>query len=158
MAKDSPQAIENREYFSKKLNLLMNLNDKKQIDLSKDLNIPKSTLTGYVKGTSLPSPGTVQKIADYFNVKKSDLDLRFIEPDSNSTTTDGMSRADRRDIAKSLDEMMAQIESKSDEPLMYNGVELSDSTLSLLKNAFEFALIETKKINKVKYNPNKNKK
>ena len=40
-------------------------------------------MTGYVKGTSLPTPGNVQKIADYFRIKKSDLDLRF----TNQTNT-----------------------------------------------------------------------
>ncbi|MBF0709763.1 hypothetical protein IR059_00800 [Gemella sp. GL1.1] len=39
--------------------------------------MPKSTITGYTKGTSLPTAGNVQKIADYFNVAKSELDLRF---------------------------------------------------------------------------------
>ena len=50
------------------------------------MNIPKSTLTGYVKGTSLPTPGNIQKIADYFNVKKSDLDLRFSNQNKSDTT------------------------------------------------------------------------
>lgn len=77
MAKFSPQEIENRKYFTDKLNYLTKLNKKKQVDLHRDLGIPKSTLTGYYKGTSLPNPGNLQKIADYFNVVKSELDLRF---------------------------------------------------------------------------------
>lgn len=88
MAKNSPQEKENRLYFSTKLNELLYSRNKKQIDLHRDLNIPKSTITGYVKGTSLPTGGNLQKIADYFNVLKSDLDLRFVKDlHSNAPTT-----------------------------------------------------------------------
>lgn len=77
MAKADPQDKDNRIQFSNKLRGLLNLRNKKQIDLHRDLGIPKSTITGYVKGTSLPSPETSQKIADYFNVPRSELDPRF---------------------------------------------------------------------------------
>lgn len=77
MVRKSPQDKKNKQFFSAKLNELLSLNNKKQIDLHKDLGIPKSTITGYVKGTSLPTMGNLQKIADYFNVLKSDIDLRF---------------------------------------------------------------------------------
>lgn len=88
MAKNSPQEKENRLYFSTKLNELLYSHNKKQVDLHRDLNIPKSTITGYVKGTSLPTGGNLQKIADYFNVLKSDLDLRFVKDlHSNTPTT-----------------------------------------------------------------------
>ena len=85
MAKNSPQDLENREYFSKRLNLLMEQKGIRQIDLHNALDIPKSTITGYVKGKSLPTAGNLQKIADFLNVKKSFLDLRFIDTVSTST-------------------------------------------------------------------------
>lgn len=88
MVKSSPQDDKNKLYFSIKLNELLNLNNKKQIDLHRDLQIPKSTITGYVKGTSLPTMGNLQKIADYFNVLKSDIDLRF--KTANNNTEDGL--------------------------------------------------------------------
>lgn len=78
MAKNSPQDLENREVFSANLNRLMSEKGIRQIDLHNSLDIPKSTITGYVKGRSLPTPGNVQKIADFLNVKKSDLDPRFL--------------------------------------------------------------------------------
>ena len=77
MAKNSPQDLKNKDFFSRKFNELLNKHGKKQADISRDLSMPKSTVTGYVQGTSLPTAGNVQKLADYFNVKKSDLDLRF---------------------------------------------------------------------------------
>lgn len=84
MAKNSPQDIKNRAYFSDNLNRIMKEKGVRQIDLHNNTDIPKSTITGYVKGSSLPTPGNLQKIADFLNVKKSDLDLRFI-PREEST-------------------------------------------------------------------------
>lgn len=77
MVKHSPQASKNKQFFSQQLSKLLSEHNKKQIDLHNDLNIPKSTITGYIKGTSLPTAGNLQKIADYFGVLKSDIDLRF---------------------------------------------------------------------------------
>lgn len=77
LAKNSPQDIKNREYFSDNLNRIMKEKGVRQIDLHNNTDIPKSTITGYVKGKSLPTPGNLKKIADFLNVKKSDLDLRF---------------------------------------------------------------------------------
>ncbi len=56
---------------------------KRQIDLHNDLGIPKSTLTGYVKGRSMPNTENLQKLADYFKVEVSDIDPRYfvLEPD-----------------------------------------------------------------------------
>lgn len=88
MAKNSPQDIKNREYFSSRLNLLLEQKGIRQIDLHNSLNIPKSTITGYVKGKSLPTAGNLQKIADFFNVKKSFLDLRFIDTISTSSLSE----------------------------------------------------------------------
>lgn len=83
MSKNSPQDIKNREIFSQNLNRIMKNKGVRQIDLHNNLGIPKSTITGYVKGYSMPTLGNIQKIADYLNVKKSDLDPRF---SANSST------------------------------------------------------------------------
>ncbi|VMX49806.1 phage CI-like repressor [Streptococcus pneumoniae] len=88
MAKNSPQDIENREYFSNKLNELMSINAVRQIDLHNNLGIPKSTLTGYVKGRSLPTAGNLQKLADFFGVLKSTLDPRFASTSAPATITE----------------------------------------------------------------------
>ena len=77
MAKNSPQDVKNREYFSNNLNRVMKEKGIRQIDLHNALEIPKSTITGYVKGRSMPTSGNLQKLADYLGVKKSDLDPRF---------------------------------------------------------------------------------
>jgi len=66
MAKNSPQDLKNREYFSNNLNRVMKEKGIRQIDLHNALEIPKSTITGYVKGRSMPTSGNLQKLADYF--------------------------------------------------------------------------------------------
>lgn len=87
MSKNSPQDIKNREIFSQNLNRIMKNKGVRQIDLHNNLGIPKSTITGYVKGYSMPTFGNIQKIADYLNVKKSDLDPRF-SANSSALKTD----------------------------------------------------------------------
>ncbi|MDG3141402.1 XRE family transcriptional regulator [Streptococcus suis] len=73
----TPQDKEYMRIISSNINSLLSEAGLKQVDLSRGTNIPASTLTGYVKGTSLPIPGNVQKIADFFHVRKSDIDPRF---------------------------------------------------------------------------------
>ena len=60
MAKNSPQDLKNREFFSENLNRIMKEKNIRQVDLHNALGIPKSTLTGYVKGRSMPTAGNLQ--------------------------------------------------------------------------------------------------
>lgn len=83
----TPQDKEDMKVFSANLNAILSDRNCKQVELSKATGIPASTLTGYVKGTSLPIPGNVQKIADYFGVLKSTLDPRFASEDSSIEIT-----------------------------------------------------------------------
>ena len=69
MAKNSPQDLKNREFFSENLNRIMKEKNIRQVDLHNALGIPKSTLTGYVKGRSMPTAGNLQKLADFLHVK-----------------------------------------------------------------------------------------
>ncbi|HEM5176763.1 TPA: helix-turn-helix transcriptional regulator [Streptococcus suis] len=94
----TPQEIELMSVISANINRYLTEQNKKQIDLSRGTGIPPSTLTGYVKGTSLPIPGNVQKIADYFGLKKSDIDPRFkstIPSATPKTVSDDVLRLDR---------------------------------------------------------------
>jgi DNA-binding helix-turn-helix protein len=115
--------------------------------LEQELGFPRSSISKY--NSSDPSVGKIRQIANFLDVSYSSI----ISGDDDN----GLTASDYKDIAKSLDEMMEQLESGDDSPLMYNGQELSETSKALLKNALEYALTETKKENKVKYNPNKNK-
>ena len=62
-----------REIFSRNLRKYMELNDKKQNDIIRDLGINKSTISSWVNGTKLPRMDKVDALAKYFGVKRSDL-------------------------------------------------------------------------------------
>ncbi|AAM79584.1 pleiotropic regulator of exopolysaccharide synthesis, competence and biofilm formation [Streptococcus phage Javan508] len=73
----TPQDEEYKKIISAKINSLLLENNLKQGHLADALEIPRSSFNEYVKGNSLPNPGNVQKIADYFGLMKSDIDPRF---------------------------------------------------------------------------------
>lgn len=120
------------------------LADKKKISLPQlehELGFGNGTIVKWDK--SIPKADKLKKVADYFNVSM------------NYLMGDSLSPSDYKDIAKNLNEIMEQLENGTDSPLMYNGQELSETSKALLRNALEYALTETKKENKVKYNPHK---
>ena len=123
--------------------------------VSKETGITQSTLSDWKRGRSTPKTENMKKIADYFGVTVEYLMTGKEEPKERAPE---LTARDERDITKDLDRIMAEIRKGNDGPLYYNGVEIDDASLNLLQNAIEYALKETKKENKVKYNPNKNKK
>ena len=92
----TPQDKEYMKIFSTNLNNVLSERNCKQAELSRATGIPASTLTGYVKGTSLPIPGNVQKIADFFGLLKSDLDPRFSSTATTSTTLQAIQSVSER--------------------------------------------------------------
>ena len=138
-----------KKIFAKNLRHYLDRENKTQKEVADAIGVSPQTFNTWLQMVALPRMGKVQALADYFGVNKSDL---LEEKDSNS-----LSSSDHKDIGKSLDQMMEQLESGTDSPLMYNGQELSETSKALLRNALEYALTETKHENKVKYNPNKNK-
>ncbi|WP_423789206.1 helix-turn-helix domain-containing protein [Limosilactobacillus mucosae] len=89
----TPQDKEYKKIISSRLNDLLSRSGRKQIDITRSVGIPASTLTGYFKGTRLPSPKNVEKLAEYFNVEKSDIDPRF----GRDTKEDALKTADLAD-------------------------------------------------------------
>ena len=128
----------------------------KDSDVAKYTQIPKSTFSDWKSGKSSPKLPKLQKIADYFGVT---IDyLMTGEKKEVSTTKAELTAKDEREIGRDLDRIMNEIKKGEDGPLFYNGVEMDEKSLILLENAIEYALRESKKENKVKYNPHKNKK
>ncbi|HEN2664512.1 TPA: helix-turn-helix transcriptional regulator, partial [Streptococcus agalactiae] len=56
-----------------------------QKELAEKIGIKPSTLSDYINLRSAPSFGVIQKLADYFGVKKSDIDTTFREKDSGDS-------------------------------------------------------------------------
>ncbi|MDO4666964.1 MAG: S24 family peptidase [Streptococcus sp.] len=73
----SPQDKEAMVFISKKLKNLLKEQGRKQIELAKETGIPASTITGYIKGTSLPVTENVEKIARFLGVTAEEIDLRY---------------------------------------------------------------------------------
>lgn len=138
-----------KRIFAKNLNKYLSLYNKTQKEVADAINVSPQTFNTWCQGIALPRMGKVQRLADYFGIGKTDL----IDEKSFDTLTSN----DERDITKDLDRIMAEIRKGDNGPLYYNGVEIDNASINLLQNAIEFALRETKKENKIKYNPNKNK-
>ncbi len=62
-----------KKIFSKNLKYYMSLHNKEQIDLINDLGFNKSAVSTWCNGTRLPRMDKVEKLAQYFNINRSDL-------------------------------------------------------------------------------------
>ncbi|MCQ9211624.1 MULTISPECIES: LexA family transcriptional regulator [unclassified Streptococcus] len=110
----TPQDKLDMQEFSRRLNNLLSERNCTQAELARQTKIPPSTLTGYVKGTSLPVPGNVQKIADFFGLLKSDIDPRFsssIKPITSSPDA-------KNDTIKAINEKVVQLHSERQENVL----------------------------------------
>lgn len=67
--------LEDRAFFSKNLKYYVEMSGKDQKEISAALGIPESTFSCYVTARAIPRYRTIEKIADYFGVKMSDLIL-----------------------------------------------------------------------------------
>ena len=95
--------------------------------------------------------GSVQALADYFGIGKSDL----IEEKSDQAIE--LNKRDERDIAKRLEQTLNDLEQNQD-GLMFSGEPLDDETKELLKASLENS-IRIAKINaKQKFTPKKYRK
>jgi len=65
--------IPNRIIFSKNLNYFLEKSGKSQKDVCEDLNFSSSTVSDWFSGKKYPRIETLQILADYFNIKKSQL-------------------------------------------------------------------------------------
>ncbi len=63
----------NKEIFAKNLNYYMLLNHKNRNDIARDLDLPYTTVTGWCKGEFYPRIDKIETLANYFDIKKSDL-------------------------------------------------------------------------------------
>lgn len=59
--------------FSKNLKYYLDLNEKTQQDLVKDLGLSSSTVSNWYTGLKLPRMNKIEMLANYFGINKSDL-------------------------------------------------------------------------------------
>lgn len=123
--------------------------------VSKQTGVTQTSLSNWKSGRNTPSMTTLSKLADFFGVT---VDYLMTGEEESEKKETSLTPKDERDIAKKVDKMMKEIEDNTNGPLYYNGEEIDEASLSLLKDALEMAMKHIKPINKEKYNPNKNKK
>ena len=111
---------------------------------------------GYLSklGKSTPNTKKIQLIANHFGVS---LDYLLSGAKEQVEKSPELTARDAKDITKTLNKVMEQFENNENGPLYYDGEEIDETSRILIRNAFEYIIRETKKENKVKYNPNKNK-
>lgn len=145
--------------FSNILKTLRNSHGLTQGELAKQLKMSRSTIGMYESGAREPDFETLELIADYFNV-----DIDYLLGRSSKTTyiphkleEPELTDKDERDIKKDLDSLMDKLNSKEYGPAAYDGEEIPEEDQELFAGQLELMLRRLKKINKVKYNPYKNK-
>lgn len=72
----------NKEIFAENLKHYMKINNKNRSDVCRDLDIPYSTITDWCNANIYPRIDNIERLANYFEIKKSDLVER---KDFNST-------------------------------------------------------------------------
>lgn len=73
----------NKETMSKNLKYYMESRGIDRIKLCTDLNIKYTTLTDWIKGNTYPRIDKIEKMANYFGIRKSDL----VEEHTNALIT-----------------------------------------------------------------------
>ena len=120
--------------------------------LEKELGFSNGSISKWKN--SNPTYKRLQKVADYFHVS-----IEYLVPgeEKPKEKSPELTARDEKDITKTLNKVMEQFENNENGPLYYDGEEIDETSRILIRNAFEYIIRETKKENKVKYNPNKNK-
>lgn len=73
----TPSELKAKKIISANLNDLLLKSGKKKIELQRETNIPRSTLSDYFGGKTLPSVDNLQKLAKAFNVSVGNIDPRY---------------------------------------------------------------------------------
>lgn len=123
----------------------------------KDTGISTSTISTWKTKGSLCGSKLQKIICEYFGVT-ADYLMTGKEPDKQAVVE--LTKRDRRDIKKTVDEIMESLDSNNGETLHYDGVEvtLSEENRELIRHALTLAMQAVKLENKEKFNPHKNGK
>ena len=127
----------------KKLRLEHNLSQK---EFDKIAGVSDKAVSTWENGTKEPRMGTIQKIADFFGIKKSDI----IE--DNDDDLPELTEKDEREIESDLEDMMNSMASAACE----GDDDFED--VEAFKSAIKVAMVQAKRIAKKKYTPKKYRK
>lgn len=113
----------------------------------RDSGISSATMSQWRKRIYSPSSAAIKKIEEYFGIQLS------IEQKNNAPA---LTEKDRRDIARDLEAIMAQLESGGD--MMFDGDPISDEARASIRNALQMGLEIAKVKNKERFTPKKYRK
>ncbi|MDO5882573.1 helix-turn-helix domain-containing protein [Ligilactobacillus animalis] len=115
----TPQEIELKKTISSNLNNFLLLNNKRKIDIHKVTKIPKSTISDYFAGNTLPSEENVEKLAKFFNVENYEIDPRF------------------KPVTNDEENKSAEIEDMLDSAMTFDGKPLSNNDRNVIRGMIE---------------------
>lgn len=62
-----------KKIFAANLNFFLSLNDKKQVDLAKYMDVSTGLVSSWCRGEKMPRVDRIKAICDWFNIEMSDL-------------------------------------------------------------------------------------
>lgn len=139
--------------FKDRLKDLRTVHKLTQSELSRRLNINRTSISKYENGVQIPEIDVLKSLAAFFNVS---VDYLLGNSNSNVTTPTSLSKKEKADIAKDLDEIKQQL-LDSDE-LMFDGMPMDEESITKILSALEVGMEMVRKKNKEKYTPKKYKR
>lgn len=124
-------------------------------DLAKATGISTGLLSQWKSRMQKPSNAKLALVAKHFEVSMDYL-LTGEQKEKSAAKSDGLTNKDKRDIARDLEKIMADIENR--ETVMFDGDPASDAARETLRNAIAMGLEYAKKVNKETYTPKKYRK
>ncbi|MFC6545344.1 helix-turn-helix domain-containing protein [Cohnella cellulosilytica] len=121
----------------------------RQVDLAKHLKVGQSTLSGWENGAYEVDNENLYKMADLF---KCSIDYLLGRSNERNCPYYALDDKDEKDIAKDLERIMADLDSK--EALAFHGEPLDDEDRASSSFAGEFLII-AKQMAKKKFTPKK---
>lgn len=124
-----------------------------QQQIADSMGIDKSTYCGYETGKRQPDVIKIKQLSRILGVSGDDL----LETDfAGAQPSVMLSDTDKRDIAKDLEAMMAQLDDGGD--IMFDGNPMSDEAKASIRNAIQLGLEAAKVKNKERFTPKKYRK
>lgn len=115
-----------------------------------DIGLSNATQTKWKKTGATPRGDTLDKIAAYFDVS---TDYLLGKEEQKKPV---LTKKDERDIARNLEQIMADLEHSGD--LMFDGNPMTPEAKESMRNAIELGLKAVKLLNKETYAPKKHRK
>ena len=124
-----------------------------QRQFAQKLGVSQNAISMYENGKREPDMKMLSMMAEFFQVDMNYLLCSNPKKPPTQSNSNSLNERDQRDIAKKMRSMLELFD--SDEALMFDGEALDDETRELLKESYRNQLEMTKRLAKIKYNPNK---